>query len=855
MSIELEKIPHAFIVANPKDHAPTPGSTIRYRLEFKEMDASVDAGNPEEVEGPEPLPRAWADEFRKAENIELFEKAVAQKFKKHVHWYVIWDRHSQDWKKIKKKEKNDAWRKIRSGSLDCRLKWPYRGKHIVVCILGNLNGKDVVAVHKRHPSLVQHVSSIHVVHGKAIQRQKASPPHPIRTLNAVSRMIEVLEEAEPLTKKADARKVAEYQKQRKALSDYKNGMQQLFPDWELLVGADYMFIPIFASYVAKDTSRQQDVRLCLEVPFKLKSAQVTAKIYDWTNPEHKDLRGVFSAKADSLETAIRRAMRTWEKKREDQHAYFHPGHFEWRILNQKAGAHTIPFISDVFHTTGPGLWDKLEDFFSALALPATIAAIVASILPFPGARVLAGSLWTYVFSTTTSAAVIRIGLRHGDGIHSIKDDALDVLEIAGSLFGAAQLKWVQRAVFTKTIDGKKLRFLLYGDVGTAGIEGMVVAAEHAQEFLAIIEDETLTPTDRLDRILGVLGRGLASAAMTYVSVRSAKGDLKTLEQQLDAERLEKLSRKTDIDDPSQDVDLDERPRVKRHTDDKHVRVKTEDNEIETETARDRQSKLKKGGKKARPRRTDFPPSASSKSRGMRPSDDLSFREAAVENGQHIFVREGNPASADYIGKPGYEGKPVELKAKTATSGKHAGLAVADPDDAGLKKMLRQDEKYGKIKSPKARYKAYVRDLEQQGFKVDPGNGFLVTWKNKPDSKGFYSDYDLHGVYDGKTGTHADAESLKESINERAEQPVVRHGDHDSWPERANRNKSGANYGPQPPVTVYAPDGKAYRLATWKDMKDYARAQTPPLKLEAQYKGIRWKVWRRRRREAGKSDEM
>ena len=59
--------------------------------------------------------------------------------------------------------------------------------------------------------------------------------------------------------------------------------------------------------------------------------------------------------------------------------------------------------------------------------------------------------------------------------------------------------------------------------------------------------------------------------------------------------------------------------------------------------------------------------------------------------------------------------------------------------------------------------------------------------------------------------------------------------------------------PQPPVTVYGPDGTAKRLETWKDMKEYGNQNG--LQIEDRYKDIDWDLWQERRRAAGKSDEM
>jgi len=68
-----------------------------------------------------------------------------------------------------------------------------------------------------------------------------------------------------------------------------------------------------------------------------------------------------------------------------------------------------------------------------------------------------------------------------------------------------------------------------------------------------------------------------------------------------------------------------------------------------------------------------------------------------------------------------------------------GLAVADPRDPGLQAVLTDKG---------MNYKQYVDELEEAGFKVHADNEYLITYADPAlGNKGFYSDYDLHGVYD------------------------------------------------------------------------------------------------------------
>ena len=66
---------------------------------------------------------------------------------------------------------------------------------------------------------------------------------------------------------------------------------------------------------------------------------------------------------------------------------------------------------------------------------------------------------------------------------------------------------------------------------------------------------------------------------------------------------------------------------------------------------------------------------------MRQEDEKAFQKIAVGERLWILVRDTNPASLKYIGRPGYVPKPIDCKAKTAKSDvgvyRTAGL-VTDP---------------------------------------------------------------------------------------------------------------------------------------------------------------------------------
>lgn len=205
-------------------------------------------------------------------------------------------------------------------------------------------------------------------------------------------------------------------------------------------------------------------------------------------------------------------------------------------------------------------------------------------------------------------------------------------------------------------------------------------------------------------------------------------------------------------------------------------------------------------------------------RGITDVDDVIFQGLAVNLKLIFIVRESNKAAVRFTGKPGFMPKPQDLKAKTLqgdpAKNPHVGLASADPADRRLQEMLAAEGKS---------WRDYVIELGKSYFVVGPPPAYLVL-DQKTRSK-FYSDIDLHGVYDlqGRPQWH---DSLKELFNARLKDRLIQHGPHDCWPKR-NSAQAGPNAGPQPPVTVYMPTGEMQYVKTRREMeKFYARQKLP-----------------------------
>ncbi len=204
-------------------------------------------------------------------------------------------------------------------------------------------------------------------------------------------------------------------------------------------------------------------------------------------------------------------------------------------------------------------------------------------------------------------------------------------------------------------------------------------------------------------------------------------------------------------------------------------------------------------------------------RGMTDIDDAVFQGLSMNLKLIFIVRESNPAAVNFTGKPGYLPKPETLKAKTikaksdADPNPNVGLAAANPADPRLKEMLADDY---------MTYPTYLLLLRKHGFKVGPAPDYLVL-DIKTEAK-FYSDIDLHGVYDLQ-GRPAWNDKLIEVFNTRLKDRLIQHGPHDCWLKR-NTAEAGPNAGPQPPVTVYLPSGEMRYLKKPADMQRFYAQQ-------------------------------
>ncbi len=670
-----------------------------------------------------------------------------------------------------------------SGAIWENAHWDFVGRHTIKCCV---TFPDGVKCYYEYP---QWVDTVEAVLAATFKKAQAATLDPYKHYSLVKRYIKVLKDGAKRYPITDPEKRKKHQEELKQLQAYLKELGKLLAGtWGKLSR------PVACAHLAIKEQHRTIVRL-LAVQMHDGWRDKRWRLIDWTNPLHPSLRGTYDGTGAHNDEALRNAFEKWDSDNE-----YWPGVMRYRVrVPTPVGSQTV---EGTFKTDGKSFWSSVSDFLNYVALgAAVVAGIVTLVAPVPGSRVVSGLIWTSIFSSTASA-VINIGQRHARGVTDWRADAFDGLTIVGNIFAAG---WMRCAtVLTKPVGNVRFaRGVLYGQFATDGIQGILIAEEHYSKFQAILDDTSLTPSERTSKLLELFRSLTIAGAMTYISIRGTRKDLANLRASPEARA--KLDR---LKDPKAQVDITETPKVKGNTRKKRLRTTAHDEQIRQDAPET--TAPAPHGRRPTPRPRHFPRGKPAAKRGMRLSDDLVFRKLARKKKLIIIVRDSNPDALDYIGKKGYKPKPETLKAKTARSGKYKGLAVADPSDPRLQEYL---------KTKNMTYDQYVNtELKGKGYRVDPPEkGYVVR-----DGQGnaFYSDYDLHGVYDAKTGQNAYSESLRNELNKDMGGEMIQHGPHDEWPKRNDKNEAGPNYGPQPPCTAYGPDGSTYRLETFDDMRAF-----------------------------------
>jgi len=556
--------------------------------------------------------------------------------------------------------------------------------------------------------------------------------------------------------------------------------------------------PIHAVHLEKTTQRQSRLNIFVSWVGRQGNKQVW-KLVDWTNPVDRTRTTEATGTGATTEEAIRNAFKDWDERNR-----YPDGWIKWEIPARVCGK----AFAGSFTTDGSSFWDSVASFFEWVAIGAAVlAAIVALIAPVPGSSIISVAIWASIF-TSTAAAAINIGQRHEEGFGNWKEDAFDCLTIAGNLFAGAGAWAKGGMVIAKNAQGKALKYALVGQVGTDAVQGVLIAVDHIEKYDKIMSDASLTPDERARKLMELFRSLAVAGVMTLVSVKASKADLDNLNKKAlylkGAEEAKTPKQKLDeLKDPAKTLDTTKVPQAEGHTKQRKQKTKVQEDP----------QRAHPEGRPKKKTKFDAPPQASK--RGMLKKQDASFALAAQEEQVIILARDSNEAATNFIGKPGYAPKPVDVKTKTLKSGPNAGLAAANPSDPKLKQMLAEwpDPQTGK---KGISYDDYVKQMDQQGYKIGKPPDYLVG--NKATGEKYYSDIDLHGVYK-EGGADAYSEAFRGRMNGDLGGEMIQHGPHDKWPDRLS-DKAGPNKGPQPPVTAYLPDGSKAHLKTAAQMKAF-----------------------------------
>lgn len=742
-----------------------------------------------------------------------------------LRWMVIYDKHPDD-------GDTPPYEVLGSGH-EIEIKWKYPGQHVILCQVGWDAPKPTAGPRElaiTHILFTQRVADLKTVQRTRMKRQTAKDlPNPFEEMDALNKYLDAVRSAERASGCPDGKR-EKYEREMRQRERYLEALAEIVDPLER-----HRTIPVAASYAARDTSEQVDLRICIQETGRIRmdgASSWEVWLCDWTNPLDNRLRGRYWASAETRDDALRKVVAEWRENNE----YYHPGNV---VVEFPPGIsidrHNRTPVRHSFDTPSPGFWGKLKEFLDAIALALGVAtALVALILPVPGSRVVSGLIWASIF-TSTAASAIQIGRRKNNGFGDWKEDAFDLLTIAGNLFTAGQMRWARGAVLvSRSFQGQYKRFCLMGEVATDALQGLLIAEEKFDEFEAILSDSSLSPSERVDKLLEVGRSMLVTGALHVVSVRGERRSHKRGERP--QTMIDPPTRKR-LKDPREVIDLDATPAQKGEVGAGELRTKKQD---EPQRARPKKKKKVRRVRKKR-RKHSFKPAPAPEKRGVRGQDDFDFAQQAQESDKIILVRDSNPKALRHVENDAAGPKPESLKAKslraepppTLRNPENAGLAAAHPDDPRVHEML-AEMKSPKTGKPPMSYDEFVAELGRSGYKVRDADGDYVVYSDAHPG-GYYSDYDLHGVYDLK-GRDAYTEAYRAELNSRFGKELIQHGPHDKWPKR-NKKEAGPNRGPQPPVTAYVPRKKSsgetvverYHLDTIDEMREFYEAWDIPWK--------------------------
>lgn len=205
-------------------------------------------------------------------------------------------------------------------------------------------------------------------------------------------------------------------------------------------------------------------------------------------------------------------------------------------------------------------------------------------------------------------------------------------------------------------------------------------------------------------------------------------------------------------------------------------------------------------------------SSSPMDRGLLLADENYLKQLAASKGLVFLVRDSTPPALRWIGQPGHQAKPMAIKGKTLREEDlPAGFSPA------------QKKQYVGLASAKYMTPEDRKKLMAAGYIIQANEPQLIL---DQDGSKFYSDTDLHGVYD-MNGNNAWSGGLEQQLKCGTVDQGIQHPPHDNWPDRNNEAIAGQNVGPQigdgKSITAILPNGQTLRICNLDQMKQLYKA--------------------------------
>jgi hypothetical protein len=379
----------------------------------------------------------------------------------------------------------------------------FPGNHKVICKVTPRSGRGAGL-----PTFYEFPQTV-VPEGTLAQdalQQAPAAVDPARQLELLETFLHVLREAEkqPGSAALDPETGRSYEQQIAALRNRLASTE----------GAER--IPIRAVHVDREKARVSPLRAFVARAQGQAGEQETWRLVDITNPESRRLSGEYEGTGKDAREAILAALAAWDTRNR-----YAPGRIQLEVGAEAAG---VP-IAHTFQTDGMSFWDSISEFFSEVGfwtgMGALAAGVVTAVVPVPGMRVVSGLIWTSILAST-AATTINLAQRHAEGMSTAREDAMDVLTIAGNILAGA---WLSKArVLLNGQGGTKIGTgLLIGQLGSDGAQGIVLGIEYLDQYERVMAIED--PKQRTDALMELLRSAALAGGMLFLSVRGAKKDL------------------------------------------------------------------------------------------------------------------------------------------------------------------------------------------------------------------------------------------------------------------------------------------------------------------------------------------